>query len=129
MHSLASTSRPRLSETVLQMGLSVIQQFTDERVVYPPGLRPELSTVGDTDNRDHNPSSRTSAEYFPWHCYMVVSRTFYHGRWVEEIHICGSKRSRKMTPVKYTTIMPLTAGLRCPLPERVDSRELVRISS
>ena len=25
--------------------------------------------------------------------------------------------------------MPLTAGLTCPLPERADSRELVRISS
>ena len=51
------------------MGLSAIQQFTDERIVSPPGLSRELSTVGDTDNRYHNPSSTTSAEYFPWHCY------------------------------------------------------------
>ena len=34
----------------------------------------------------------------------------------------------KITPVKYSVI-PLTAGLRCPLPERADSRELVLISS
>ena len=32
-------------------------------------------------------------------------------------------------PVKSTTIMPLTAGLRCPLPECADSRDLVLISA
>ena len=44
---------------------------------------------------DHNQSSTTSAEYFPWHCCIVVSRTFYRGRWAEERHTCGSKRSRQ----------------------------------
>ena len=78
-----------------KMGLPVIQQFTDKGVVSPPGLRRGLFTVGYTDNIDHNPSSTTSAEYFPWHCYIVVSRTFYHGRWTEERHTCGSKRSKQ----------------------------------
>ena len=68
------------------MGLSVIRQFTDEGVVSPHGLRRLLSTVGDTDNIDHNPSSTTSAEYFPWYCYIVVSSTYYHGRWSEDRH-------------------------------------------
>ena len=48
------------------MGLFVIQQFTDEGVVSPPGLRRGLFTVGDTDNNliIDNPSSTTAAEYF-----------------------------------------------------------------
>ena len=61
---------------VKKMGQSVMQYFTYEGVVFPPGLRWELFTVGDTDNIDHNPSSTTSAESFPWHCYIVVSNTY-----------------------------------------------------
>ena len=53
------------------MGLFVMQHFTDEDVVSPPGLRRGLFTVGDIDNIDHNTSSTTSAEYFLWHCYIV----------------------------------------------------------
>ena len=34
----------------------------------------------------------------------------------------------KITPVKYTTIMSLTAGLTCPLEERAESNEQVLIS-
>ena len=45
------------------MGLFVMQQFTDEGVVSPPGLRRRLFAVGDTYNIDHNPSSTTTAEY------------------------------------------------------------------
>ena len=60
------------------IGLFVIQQFTDEGVVSTPGLRRGLFTVGDTDNIDHNTSSTTSAEYFPCNCYIVVSSTYYH---------------------------------------------------
>ena len=72
-----------------KMGLSVIKQFTGEAVVSQPGIRLGLFTVGDTDNNyvDHNQSSTTSAESFPWHCYSVVSRTFYHERWAEKRHI------------------------------------------
>ena len=77
------------------MGLFVMQQFTDESVVSPPALRRGLFTVGDTDNIDHNTSSTTSAESVTWHCYTVVSSTYYHGRRAEERYTCGSKRSRQ----------------------------------
>ena len=46
-----------------------------------------------------------------------------------DIPVVPSGHSKITLPVKYTTIMLLTAGLKCHLPERVDSRELVRFSS
>ena len=45
------------------------------------------------------------------------------------VHVVPSGQCNITLPVKYTTIMPLTAGLACLLPERADSRELVLISS
>ena len=75
------------------MGLFVMQHFTDEDVVSPPGLRRGLFTVGDTDNIDHNTSSTTTAEYVHGTAISFVSSTYYHGRWAEERHACGFKRS------------------------------------
>ena len=46
-----------------------------------------------------------------------------------DIPVVPSGHGKFTLPVKHTTIMQLMAGLRSPLPERADSRELVRISS
>ena len=72
-----------------------------------------------------------------------LCRIFFHGTAISlfQAHTTmdeGQKRDTPVVPsghgkitlpVKYTTIMLLTAGLRCPLPERANSRELVRFSS
>ena len=41
----------------------------------------------------------------------------------------GVKETMVVNGGKYTTVMLLTAGLTCPLPERAESRELVLLSS
>ena len=45
-----SANYRRVMHQEKKMGLSVIQQFTCEGVVSPPGLRRGLFTIGDTDN-------------------------------------------------------------------------------
>ena len=54
--------------------------FTNEGVVSPPGLRRELFDVGYTDNKDHIPSSTTSAESFPWQT-RSNSSSISRGNW------------------------------------------------
>ena len=112
------------------MGLFLMQHFTDEGVVSPPGLRRGLFTVGDTDNIDHNTYSTTSAEYFHGTAISLFqARTTMDDGQKRDIPVVPSGHGKITLPVKYTTIMPLTADMTYPLPERADSRKLVRISS
>ena len=72
-----------------KMGLSAIQQFTYEG---------SLSAWTSSETIHHitiRLPSTTSAEYFPWHRYIVDSSTYYHVRLAEEGRTCGSNRSRQ----------------------------------
>ena len=105
-----------------KMGLSVIQQFADEGVVCPPGLRRGLFTVGATDNIDHTSSSTTSAESFHGTAISLFqARTTMDDGQKRDITVVPSGHGQISLPVEYTTIMPLTAGMRCPLPERPET--------
>ena len=55
-----------------KMGLSVTQQFTDAWT--------SSGTIHRWGYRQYRSQSvfKTSAECFPWHCYMFVSSTYYH---------------------------------------------------
>ena len=100
-----------------KMGLSVIQQFADEGVVCPPGLRRGLFTVGATDNIDHNPSSTTSAESFHGIAISLFqARTTMDDGQQRDIPVVPSGHGKISLPV-----MPLTAGMRCSLPERPET--------
>ena len=107
-----SVNYRRVMYLEMKIGLSFIQQFTDEGVVSPPGLRRGLFTVGDTDTIDHNPSSTTSANSLSLHCYIVVSSTYYRGRWAEERHTVVPSGQDKLTLAVFLSILSWSTRLR-----------------
>ena len=75
-----------------------------------------------SDNIDHNPSSTTSAESFHGTAISLFqARTTMDDGQKRDIPVVPSGHRKISLPVEYTTIMPLTAGMRCPLPERPET--------
>ena len=61
MHRLGlSISYDRVLQLSTDLANTVCQQYEDDDIVCPPGLRKNVFTTSAVDNIDHNPSSTTA---------------------------------------------------------------------
>ena len=65
LHKLGlSISYDRVLQLSTNLANAVCQQYEDDGVVCPPGLRKNVFTILAVDNIDHNPSSTTARDSF-----------------------------------------------------------------
>ena len=112
-----SVSYNRVCYLEKKIGLSVIEQFSKEGVVTPPGLRIGLYTIAACDNIDHNPSSRTARESFHGTAISLFqSREEPDEGQVRVRTNIDSGTDILKLPSDYVTVPPLMTTVKATLP-------------